>query len=158
MKTSYNGKRLRSIVVPLEAGFTEPTSSLTICWINERLTGHIFQPQHWEQGRDRILKYTQKNFWQFFSIANLPWKLIYLTNRHIPGKSDGVCPYYTPIHCRHVCVCVCVCSIGRDSSVGISPRWELDGLGIGSRWRQNFPHPFTHTQPPIQWIPSLSRG
>ena len=33
-------------------------------------------------------------------------------------------------------------SRGRESSVGISTRHGLDGPGIESRWRRNFPHPF----------------
>ena len=30
---------------------------------------------------------------------------------------------------------------GRDSSVGIATRYGLDGPGIESRWRRDFPHP-----------------
>jgi hypothetical protein len=48
---------------------------------------------------------------------------------------------------------------GRESSVGIVIRYGLDGLGIESRWGQNFPHSsrpaLGSTQPPI---PGLSRG
>jgi len=29
----------------------------------------------------------------------------------------------------------------RDSSVAIATRYGLDGLGIESRWRRDFPHP-----------------
>jgi len=29
----------------------------------------------------------------------------------------------------------------RDSAVGIETRYGLDGLGIESRWRRDFPHP-----------------
>ena len=50
----------------------------------------------------------------------------------------------------------------RDSSVGIATRYGLDGPGIESRWGRDFPHPSTPalgpTQPPIQWVPGLSRG
>ena len=51
---------------------------------------------------------------------------------------------------------------GRDSSVGVATRYGLDGPGIGSRWGRDFPHPSRPalglTQPPIQWVPSLSGG
>ena len=30
--------------------------------------------------------------------------------------------------------------MGRDSSVGIATRYGLDGPGIESRWRRDFPH------------------
>jgi hypothetical protein len=50
----------------------------------------------------------------------------------------------------------------RDSAVGIATRYWLDGPGIESRWGQDFPHlsrpTLGHTQPPIQWVPGLSRG
>ena len=52
--------------------------------------------------------------------------------------------------------------MGRDSSVGIANRYGLDGPGIESRWGRDFLHPSRpavgHTQPPIQWVPGLSRG
>jgi hypothetical protein len=50
----------------------------------------------------------------------------------------------------------------RDSPVGISTLYELDGLGIESRWRRGFPHPskrpWGQNQPSVQWVPGLSRG
>jgi hypothetical protein len=50
----------------------------------------------------------------------------------------------------------------RDSSVGIATRYGLDGPGIESPWGRNCPHPsipaLGPTQPPIQWVPGLSRG
>jgi len=52
--------------------------------------------------------------------------------------------------------------LGRGSSVGIATRYGLDGAGIESRWGRDFPHPsklaMGPTQPPIQWLPGLSRG
>jgi hypothetical protein len=62
-------------------------------------------------------------------------------------------PYISKIHGLNV---------GRDSSVGIASRYWLDGPGIESRWGRDFPHPSREilepTQPPIQWVPGLSRG
>ena len=53
-------------------------------------------------------------------------------------------------------------SVGRDRSVGIAARYELDGPGIESQWERDFPHPsipaLDPTQPPIQWVPRVSRG
>jgi len=53
-------------------------------------------------------------------------------------------------------------TVGRDSSIGIATRYGLDGPGIESRWCRYFPHPsrlaLGPTQPPVQWVPGLSRG
>jgi len=53
--------------------------------------------------------------------------------------------------------------IGADitSWAGIATCYGLDGPKIESRWGQGFPHPpipaLRSTQPPIQWVPCLSR-
>jgi len=48
------------------------------------------------------------------------------------------------------------------SSVGIATGYVLDGPGIESQWRRNFPHlsrpALGLTQPPVQRVPGLSRG
>jgi hypothetical protein len=45
---------------------------------------------------------------------------------------------------------------GRDSSVGVVTRHELDGPGMESLWERDFPHPFScalgTTQLPVQWV------
>ena len=60
-----------------------------------------------------------------------------------------------------VCVCVCVCVfVGRrpGSSVGIATDYGLDGPGSKTGgdeiFRPSAPGP---TQPPVKWVPGLSR-
>jgi hypothetical protein len=50
----------------------------------------------------------------------------------------------------------------RDSLVGIATRCGLEGTGIESWWRRDFPLPSSPavgpTQPPTQWVPGLFPG
>jgi hypothetical protein len=51
-------------------------------------------------------------------------------------------------------------SCGPGSGVGIATAYGLDGPGIESRWGRDFSTcpALRPTQPPVQWVPGLSRG
>ena len=52
-------------------------------------------------------------------------------------------------------------TVGRDSAVSVATRYGLDSPEIDSLWGRDFPEQSTPalgpTQPPIRWVPGLSR-
>jgi len=67
--------------------------------------------------------------------------------------------YFQYLHLRIEYYCILLRdNRGRDNSVGIVTRYGLDSPGIEAR---DFPHAsrpaLEPTQPPIQWVPGLSR-
>jgi len=67
-----------------------------------------------------------------------------------------------PLHKSVYITKLATCLDGPGSSVGISTGYGLDGPGNESRCGRDYTHPCTPvlgpTQPPVQWVPGLSRG
>jgi hypothetical protein len=61
-----------------------------------------------------------------------------------------------------VVMCCWAGEYGGNSAVGIATGYGLDGPGIESWWGRDFSHPSRPArgpnQPPIHWVPGLTRG
>ena len=82
--------------------------------------------------------------------------------RDLPACSAVPQPNAAPRVLQQLQNCVIPLLDFQGSSVDVATRYGLDGPGIESRWRRDFPYPsraaLGRTQPPMQWVPSLSRG
>ena len=78
---------------------------------------------------------------------------------HICGTAEKTTSIVTHIVCFLLTAYI---FFGPGSSVGIATGYGLDDPGIESRWRRDFPRlcrpALGSTQPPVQWVPGLSRG
>jgi hypothetical protein len=118
---------------------------------------------------DTVWVATLISLW-FWVVGNIAWKKLFNCLNclnfcmHSKNKLSVLIEVSTAImdSCEIYVLFIWMYKAGRDSSVGKAARYGLDGPGIDSRRRQDFPHPSRRvlgcTQPPIQRVMYLSLG
>jgi hypothetical protein len=113
------------------------------------------------------ISHTSKSPYRFSGPSNFLQNAV---PKPLPGvkavgyKDDKLPPYTTKVknHSIYAFILPHTFAHGPDSVVGNATAYGLDGLGIESRWWRDFPHlsrpALRSTQPPVQWVPGLSRG
>jgi hypothetical protein len=93
------------------------------------------------------------------SVTTLWKKWDYAYKRHETGTKHKTC---FGIYVMITIITNCPHDAVPGSIVGTATAYGLDGPGFESQWGRDFPHlsrPAPRpTQPPVQWIPGLSRG
>jgi hypothetical protein len=92
------------------------------------------------------------------------WQWHVSSERHVSGhtsrKVSHLCAHGN--HPDALFIFTLLSHCGPDSSVSIATDYGLDGLGIESQWGRDFLHTsrpaLGPTQPPVQWVPGISRG
>ena len=71
-------------------------------------------------------------------------------------------PCITQKNVIYMYIYMCICVYIYIYIVGIATAYGLDGPRNESQWRRDFPHlsrpTLRPTQPPVQWVPGISRG